>query len=48
MNAQISDCCGEDVKVCGGETKHYECRECGEPCDLAIDEETLDIHSLFR
>lgn len=47
MNAEISNCCGAKVKVSGGVTKYYICRECFEPCDLAIDEGDADIHSLF-
>lgn len=48
MNAQISNCCGAKVKVSGGTTNHYICRECLEPCDLAIDEDSLDIHPIFK
>lgn len=44
MNVQISNCCGGKVKVTGGV---YVCRDCNEPCDLAIDEEDADIHPLF-
>lgn len=44
MNVEISNCCGAPVKTSGGV---YVCRECLEPCDLAIDEESLDSHSLF-
>lgn len=45
MNAEISNCCGGKVKVTGG---IYICRECLEPCDLAIVEEHLDIHPIFE
>ena len=47
MENLISNCCGASVKVSGGTTRYYVCRECKEPCDLAIDEDELDIHSLF-
>lgn len=41
MDVEISNCCGATVKVTGGTTTHYICRECLEPCDLAIDEENI-------
>lgn len=47
MKLEISNCCGAKVKVVGTVTKHYECRECLEPCDLAIDEENVDIRGVF-
>lgn len=47
MKVEISNCCGAAVKTFGGLTNHYICRECLEPCDLAIDEENVDIHPLF-
>lgn len=45
MDKRISNCCGAEVKVSGRETL---CRECLEPCELAIDEENLDIHPIFK
>ena len=44
MDKLISNCCGAAVKVCGGETLCYVCRECLEPCDLAEEYKELDIH----
>ena len=44
MEKLISNCCGASVKVYGGT---FICRECEEPCELAEDEENLDIKPLF-
>ena len=49
MKLEISNCCGAPVKVAGAVPTHfYVCRECLEPCDLAMDVETLDIHPIFE
>ena len=43
MEKLISNCCGAKVKVSGGTTLYYVCRECLEPCELAIDEENKEF-----
>ena len=48
MKKLISNCCGAQVKVCGGVTKYYVCRECLEPCELAEDDEELGIYPIFK
>lgn len=39
MNTQelLSKCCRAGVKVVGTETMHWECIECGKPCDIWSD-----------
>ena len=48
MENLVSDCCGAQVKVSGGVTLYYVCRGCLEACDLAIDEDKLDFHPIFK
>ena len=32
--SEHSKCCGAKVKIVGKTTMHYECRKCGEACDI--------------
>lgn len=29
-----SHCCNADVRIVGRTSKHYECSECGNPCEV--------------
>jgi hypothetical protein len=45
---KLSNCCGAEVVVEGGETKFYSCTECGRPCDCITSIKIVELVNMGR